>query len=541
MVLNQLKICTIYTGLSQDYESLAKVYGNSGVSIVKTEPITDETIPTLIIGWDRVKFLFPNQKIENKIINDYVQWTFSSVEDSNLFISDSKSFVDINLQRFYETPIQSYDYLLNGDINEFLLKIISKKLYLFFHLNCCYIYNGIGIYAINLDSLDENGIKSENILLNLINSNDCVIFNHKNLCKHIDCDQLTKRLISVENVYWTKYKYVISYFDLSKNFLNEEVHRYVPYFMSLLMDIDLSYEEERSCKRQAVRDIITNWLSSQAVFFNKTYRFTDKKIKTKWNNYKQYTKTEYSDKRGILGRIYAYQGFNTQNLPKDSVIRKDIISRFDGGKILKLDYVSFETKLSLYLSKDIEFIEKYKDKDLHFEISKIIFKTDNPTPLQRKMGKDVNHAIIYGGGDNTIIKILGNNILDTEESLVNIKSFLQPILKTVELTKELYSENGFLVSDFGILVKPDKKYAAYQHFVSLTASEIVVDKLFELKEFLKNKKSKFMFQIYDAFVLDIHPSELNIVTEIVSVLNQYKGFHFSIDYKMGDNYFECGE
>jgi hypothetical protein len=225
-------------------------------------------------------------------------------------------------------------------------------------------------------------------------------------------------------------------------------------------------------------------------------------------------------------------------LPKKSEIREHIVSRYDKGKIALFDYVSFESKLSLYFTKDKEFIEKYKDSDLHVEIAKIIFKTEDPDELQRKIGKNINHAIIFGGGNETVLKIL-SEFKNKEEILKEVKRFLAPILKTAELVKNVYNEIGYLKSHLGTILRPNKKYASYNNYIQLTATEIVVDKLYEIKEFLKHKKTKFMFQNQDSFIFDVHPNEIGLIEELEVMLSNYNGLFFKIDCKVGNNYFEC--
>ena len=81
----------------------------------------------------------------------------------------------------------------------------------------------------------------------------------------------------------------------------------------------------------------------------------------------------YSDKRTITGRINCVDSFNPQMLPKDSNIRKQIVSRYNGGTIAVFDYKSFETRLSMYLSRDEEFILSNMNSDLHYNTAKAMF------------------------------------------------------------------------------------------------------------------------------------------------------------------------
>ena len=96
-----------------------------------------------------------------------------------------------------------------------------------------------------------------------------------------------------------------------------------------------------------------------------------------------------------------------------------------------------------------------------------------------------------------------------------------------------------IINPFGTLIKPNKSYAAFNNYVQSTATEIVVDKIQELKYWLKNSKSSFMFQVHDSFVMDIHPDDMSSIGEITKMLSKYNDMVFDIDYSSGKNYMEC--
>ena len=116
-------------------------------------------------------------------------------------------------------------------------------------------------------------------------------------------------------------------------------------------------------------------------------------------------------------------------LPKDSTIRKQMVSRFKGGRIAVFDYKSFETRLSMYLSRNEEFILKNMNSDLHMNTAKEIFEVENPTNEERVLAKRMNHTMLYGGGDKLLKDMLSEaGVEDEERSLKNVKEFLEPIL-----------------------------------------------------------------------------------------------------------------
>ena len=54
--------------------------------------MVDVDAPTLIVGWRKVKELFPEQRISNKIINDKTFWTFSEKERKSEYLTDIQWF-----------------------------------------------------------------------------------------------------------------------------------------------------------------------------------------------------------------------------------------------------------------------------------------------------------------------------------------------------------------------------------------------------------------------------------------------------------------
>ena len=227
-------------------------------------------------------------------------------------------------------------------------------------------------------------------------------------------------------------------------------------------------------------------------------------------------------------------------LPKDSNIREQIISRYEGGKIAVFDYRSFETRLSMYLSRDEDFILKNMNSDLHLNTAKSIFQKDELSDEERKLGKDINHALLYGGGDALLKNIISkSNVEDLDGSISRVKDFLQPILNVSSYINDVYKELGYIINPFGTLIKPNKSYAAFNNYVQSTAADIVVDKISEVKNWLKDKESSFMFQVHDSFVLDVSPKDLNAIEEIKSILSKYNDMAFDIEVLSGGNYMEC--
>jgi hypothetical protein len=53
----------------------------------------DDSVPTLLVGWSKVKENYPKTSIRNKKIKNNVYWTFSSLEKRGIFEKDLKTFI----------------------------------------------------------------------------------------------------------------------------------------------------------------------------------------------------------------------------------------------------------------------------------------------------------------------------------------------------------------------------------------------------------------------------------------------------------------
>ena len=65
-----------------------------------------------------------------------------------------------------------------------------------------------------------------------------------------------------------------------------------------------------------------------------------------------------------------------------------------------------------------------------------------------------------------------------------IKEFLRPIMKQSYQIKKFNEEYGYIVNKWGTIIRPkDKKdYASFNNYIQSTATEILIDKLFEIKK-----------------------------------------------------------
>jgi len=529
-------ICNIIAEKEEDYKTLLEHLGNYPVSISKALP--DELyfdVPTLVIGWNFVKNKFPNQNIFNKEISNNLFWSFSKSEKEKEFYDEAESFFIKSVKKWMPDSFKLFDSYINQENLDFFLKEnlnIDKKLFVFFHEGALYINNDKKNFIINIKSLSTMHNNFREIITNVLNEYQTIAFSYNNLYGYIDIDKIGD-IITIDNLRWVKYGVETSesYFNIIPNF---NVQKYIPFLMSKLNSIELDAEEKMFYKRMCQRDKITCWLSSREIAF--TPEFDNKKLNFKLRRDYKLAKINYSNKRTITGRIAARDGYNPQNLERESGERRDIISRFDGGKILAFDYVSFETKIALYLSEDKEFIEEYYNEDLHYETAIILFDTPDINKEQRDFAKIFNHSLLYGAGEDTLLNKLSTYFSNPEEQLYKVKILLKPIIDKSEEIKALFKENEYIINPWGSIIKSNKAHASFNNYIQSFASEIVVDKLFEIRDLLRPYRTEFLFQVHDSLVFDLHPSESFLIDKISTILSHHKNMLFGMAYSIGPNY-----
>lgn len=417
--------------------------------------------------------------------------------------------------------ISSFDYFTDKQISLGQ----DKFVFCFINKNILYIKNSGKIISINLESIHFAEIDFKIFLEEIFLDKVLVFTKYKSNINYINKNLLDKSVF-LESILRIKNSH-LEFEDLIKSLSKKEdfftiLNNIENYF---LQNKDLSLYEKKCYKNFLIKDIATNILSNSFVFTNKKFEgFSD------YNNNLFFKKLFYSNKNSLTGRITCSDKFNIQLLPKDSQDRKNIVSRFSNGFLVNFDYSSFETVLSMYLSGDNDFIQKYIDKDLHLETAKIVFNKEIISAEERDFSKKINHAIVYGAGKNTILNML-QQIPDKEIKYNNIIQQINPILtKNNNLTLE-FKEKGYIKNYFGTFIFPKKEYALYNNYIQSSASDIISRKIIEINSYLKGFKSKIITSTHDNIIVDISPDEEFLISEILNKMKSIDIFNFKVNYE----------
>jgi len=416
--------------------------------------------------------------------------------------------------------VSSFDYFTDKKI--YLGE--DKFVFCFINKNILYIKNSGKIISINLESIHFAEIDFKIFLEEIFLDKVLVFTKYKNNINYIN-KNLSDKSIFLECILRVKNKH-LEFEDLVKN--NSKKENYFD-ILNILEDYfiknkDLTIEEKRCYKNFLIKDIATNILSNSFVFTNKNFEgFSE------YKNGLFFKKLFYSNKNSLTGRITCSDKFNIQLLPKDSEDRKNVISRFKDGYLINFDYSSFETVLSMYLSGNEEFIEKFIDKDLHLETAKIVFNKEIISPEERDFSKKINHAIVYGAGKNTILNMI-SSFSDKESKYNAIINQMSPILtKNNNLTLE-FKEKGYIKNYFGTFIFPKKEYALYNNYIQSSASDIISRKIIQINSVLSGHKSKIVTSTHDNIIIDMSEDETFLIEKILEVMKNIDIFNFKVNY-----------
>ena len=142
---------------------IANIITNNKIEISSFFNITndfntiDKTIPTLIIGWNKVKDLFPSQNILENKISDNIKWTFSKREKRYQYEKDIVEFInDVCSYMEQKVNYRFYNYILSTQErrNNFVNYVNNGNCSIYYNSKFAYIYNFNDSVTIGISLLD---------------------------------------------------------------------------------------------------------------------------------------------------------------------------------------------------------------------------------------------------------------------------------------------------------------------------------------------------------------------------------------------------
>jgi hypothetical protein len=161
-------------------------------NIVNNFDEIDNDLPTLIIGWERVKNQVDGISIIHKKINHRLYWTFTTKERKVDYEVDLEKFKELCFNQFGDNIPYVYLDLIHGK-QKINIKIVKKILSLkkpviyFSGKGMVYIYDENIIFGVDLSIIEYTNLNKEKIINKIKNIGDNVLVSDEifNKCKDL--------------------------------------------------------------------------------------------------------------------------------------------------------------------------------------------------------------------------------------------------------------------------------------------------------------------------------------------------------------------
>ena len=233
---------------------------------------------------------------------------------------------------------------------------------------------------------------------------------------------------------------------------------------------------------------------------------------------KVYTKYNFFTTTGRPSNRFG--GINFAALNKQDDTRKSFISRYDGGKLVEMDFKAYHPHIIAHLCG-----YDFGDQDVYEHLAQYYFDTATPTKEQIDQSKEMTFNQMYGGINRKYLKI---------PYFAKAKDFTTTLY-------QLYREQGYVESSisgrhFRVIDEEDLTEAKlFNYYIQMTETELNGQFLERLLPTVDPHKAIPILYIYDAVVFDC---KKEYIDRLVSKIVEATSAKFPISVKFGDNYKE---
>ena len=187
----------------------------------------------------------------------------------------------------------------------------------------------------------------------------------------------------------------------------------------------------------------------------------------------------------------AWNNFNFSAMNKNDGTRNKIHSRFDDGKLVQFDYDAFHIKL----------------------LAKILDYKFTKHPYE-EIAEELNLTIPYDEVKSRVFQNIYGNI--TDQFIQH--PFFQRVQAMIDELYEQYQSQGYIESYFYGKrfreIEDPTPNKVFNYFLQSLETEYNVRKIKTILPMLASRKTVFCMYLYDAFVFDTHPDELDFIPQL---------------------------
>lgn len=233
----------------------------------------------------------------------------------------------------------------------------------------------------------------------------------------------------------------------------------------------------------------------------------------------------YNLSNGKTGRMTITAG--SQILTSPHEVKKCIRSRFDGGKIIEIDFSALEPRTALAIMGS----ELAQIPDIYTHIGSLF-----SPPLDREKAKQVTISFLYGATKGTIRHLVdGGPEIDGELDKLKVMFGFDEI---VDNAIAEVKRQGFFRNHAGrpIFPQSSKRGLLFNNFCQSSAVDVALSGFSALlDEMSVSCLAEPLYFIHDALILDVPATELDLVKEKCAYLPTYLGINFPTKVKILHN------
>jgi len=226
------------------------------------------------------------------------------------------------------------------------------------------------------------------------------------------------------------------------------------------------------------------------------------------------------------GRMSVVSGPSFLTMKKDT--KSKIISRFQNGKIIEIDFSALEPRTALAIAGS-EFAES---DDVYAVVGDILGINSRP------VAKQATISFLYGANITTISKLIDMPLKSLRPKL----NYLKQIFKYDEIISKIHAElkaNAYFKNHFGRVIFPDSNRdgVLFNNFCQSSAVDVALSGFASLLKQIKDKNMNTcnVCFIHDAVLLDVPESEIEALKLMATKLPTRLGINFPVKLKIVDN------
>jgi DNA polymerase-1 len=252
---------------------------------------------------------------------------------------------------------------------------------------------------------------------------------------------------------------------------------------------------------------------------------------------------------------------NLQNIPVRTAVGRQIRRAFvadEGYMLLAADYSQIELRILAHITREPRLVEAFRrGEDIHAATAATLYGVpiDQVTPAQRRIGKTLNFAIIYGQSPYGLSRVADISVEEAAQFIRNYEATFPGVKRYVEETLLKARTRGYVETLLGrrrylpdLATLPTvQRQAAEREAINMpiqgTNADIIKIAMIRLhRSFAElGMKTRMLLQVHDELVFEVPEGELELAKGIVratmeEAMELVVPLHVEI--KVGKNWYE---